>query len=113
MPNTMTSRQIEHLLADVWLFDHRGRAVEASFSFDEPERVLPVGLRGKHATEIEWDAFSDLIHADEQGRTWPTARRSRGAWAESSTTLRHMEFGGSIMIDSPARFCARLPTAYA
>lgn len=65
MPSPLTSGHIGHLLADCWLFEHRGRAVEASLSFDEPERVLLVGLGGAHVTEIEWDVLADLLHADE------------------------------------------------
>ena len=36
-------------------------------SFDEPERLLLVGLGGANVTEIEWDVLADLLHADEHG----------------------------------------------
>jgi hypothetical protein len=67
MPGTLTARHIEQILADVWLFEHQGHAVQASFTFDEPEHVLLVGVGGTNTTTIEWDTLSDLLHADDRG----------------------------------------------
>lgn len=99
MSGTLSAGQIETLLADVWIFSHAGRAVQASLSFEEPERVLLMAVGGVTGAVIEWDILADLLHAGEHGSDVAN-RRALGAVLgqilDSPTA-----FGGAS-VDTPA-----------
>jgi hypothetical protein len=68
--NLMTSlsaRRMAQLLGSGWVFEAGGRRVVASRSSTAPATLALWGPEGTARVLMEWDAFADLVHADDGG----------------------------------------------
>jgi hypothetical protein len=64
---SLSTHRMAQLLAGGWVFEAGGRCVVASMSTGSPETLALRGPNGMARVLMDWDAFTDLVHADDEG----------------------------------------------